>query len=500
MKRLFISTLVSLIFFSQCVFAQTTNIKSFMFGHSLMDHRPPAIPTPSDETTIAHWIYLLASEANHTYSAAGQYGFLPQHDNLPPFSQWGYDIVPPAWDSDSEDFDEANFNNVLITAGNFMQWQAPDEEYPSDPGVSPISATQTIVNWLEANEPGIKIYIYENWPDMAPYLTGGVFPPTSSDLTNYYNYLNSDFHDWWIDYHDAILLSNPAENVRMIPVGPILSDLLQNTVLNTIPALELYEDDAPHGRASLYFLAGLVTYMAIYEEEAPASFTVPPIVHATIGDNYSLIVSHIWSELQAFNLPNGASRVFFDDPLPVELAEFKATKNESDITLNWTTLSEISNEKFEVEYSIDGLSFRKIAEVAGMNTTSIEQRYSFSHVNYSSGWNYYRLKQIDFDGAYEYSPIAVVEVKRPFDVENNFYPNPSPDGILGFQYASKSDGEISVEVTDLNGHILKRENQYVSKGKNDLSFDFSALGNGVFLVKVIGNNRAYTYKILLEKN
>ncbi len=498
MKSFSITLVLALILCVQTITAQYSDIKSFMFGHSLMDHRPPAIPTPSDETTIAHWIYLLATEAGKTYSAGGQYGFLPQHDNLPPFAQWGYDIVPGAWDSDYDEFEEADFNNVLITAGNFMQWQGPEEEYPTDPGVSPISATETIVDWLELNEPGIKIYIYENWPDMAPYITGGVFPPSSSDLTNYYDYLDGDFHDWWIEYHDALLLSNPVENVRMIPVGPILSDLLQNTALNTIPADELYEDDAPHGRATLYFLAGLITYMSIYADEAPASYTVPPIVHATVADNYSTVVAHIWAELLAFNLPNGESRVFYDIPVPVELSAFNAIKTESTIDLKWTTLSEISNEKFELEYCTDGLSFRKIAEIAGMNTTSIEQRYSYSHVDYTTGWNYYRLKQIDFDGAYEYSPIAAVEVKRALAFENNFYPNPSLDGLFGMQFFAEADTEVLIEVSDLTGRILWQEQRNVLFGQNELSFDFGLLGRGAFLVKLVADFQTSTFKILVD--
>ena len=74
-----ILSLSVLFFTNQSIQGQTSDIKSFMFGHSLMDHRPPLVPTPSNETTIAHWIYLLSQEAGNTYAATGQYGFLPQH-------------------------------------------------------------------------------------------------------------------------------------------------------------------------------------------------------------------------------------------------------------------------------------------------------------------------------------------------------------------------------------------------------------------------------------
>lgn len=147
--------------------AQTIEIRNFIFGHSLIDHRPPAIPTPSNETTVPHWIYLLAEAAGHKYSAGGQYGFLPQHADLPPFSQWGYDIVPGVWESDTESFSDADITTSLITAANFAQWQGPEEEYyPPGSGDSPLSTTIAIADWLAEQEEGITIYVYENWPDM----------------------------------------------------------------------------------------------------------------------------------------------------------------------------------------------------------------------------------------------------------------------------------------------------------------------------------------------
>ncbi len=298
-----------LIGISNICIAQNGDTRMFIFGHSLLDHRPPLIPTPSNETTVPHWLYLLSAEAGYDYAAGGQYGFLPQHANVPPISQWGYDIVPGVWESDTEAFSEADVSTVLITAGNFMQWQGPDEEYPGDPGITPISATETILDWLAAQGDDPKCYIYENWPDMAEYLPND-FPPSHSDFTNYDNYTQGAFHDWWIDYQDALLLSRPDLNVRMIPVGPILGKILTQVIPNQIPYTELYEDNAPHGRASTYFLASLVTFMAIYEEPAPASFSIPSIVHPVIQTNYQTIVNFIWDELNAFNLDNGDSRVF----------------------------------------------------------------------------------------------------------------------------------------------------------------------------------------------
>ena len=290
--------------------AQSNTYGIFAFGHSLIDHRPPRIQTPSDETTIFHWMSLLAEADNKNFSAGGKYGFLPQHAMLPPFSQWGYDIVDPVWESDLENFGDSKINTVLITAGNFMQWQGSGEEYPSDPGITPISATQTIVDWVLDQDPEDRISIYENWPDMSPFLSNG-FPPDRTELNAYADYTRGDFHDWWIQYQDALLQSRPDAEIRMIPVGPILHEIFDAFVPRDVDLEEFYEDDAPHGRASLYFMAAMISYSAICQKPLPENFTPPMIIHESIRDNYAGIAQLIWEELMDFNDATGRSRVFF---------------------------------------------------------------------------------------------------------------------------------------------------------------------------------------------
>lgn len=295
--------------------AQDTT-KVFMFGHSLLDHRPPAIPTPSDETTVAHWVYLIAQEAGYNFAAGGNYGFLPQHaNNLPPGSQWGYDIVPGVYDADIETFAEADITDIVITAGNFIQGQPPHHMYYGPDSIyNPISATRTVMDWVTNEEDSLRIYIYENWPEMSV-----AFPPSPAELMDYHNQTLGAFHDWWIEYQDSLLDQRPQDNIRMIPAGPIMASLLSTTMLSSIPVEELYEDGDPHGRASLYFLAGLVTYMSMYEEEAPLTLAMDTILHETIANNYAFIVNFIWTELLNFNDDVGNSRVFFENQSSVDV-------------------------------------------------------------------------------------------------------------------------------------------------------------------------------------
>lgn len=306
-------------------FGQAQEKRMFVFGHSLIDHRPPLNPTPSDETTVPHWVFLLAEAAGHQFSAGGQYGFLPQHASLPPFSQWGYDVVPGVWESDLQSFTEANINTLMITAGNFIQYQPPSAPY-EDPnniyGATPVSATQDIVDWIQGNTTSATIYIYENWPDMAGVLGGQSFPVSPIELEAYYEVCKGPFHDWWIEYQDILLQTKPEANVRMIPVGPIIAEVYEQ-FLRGLPSTELYEDDAPHGRPNIYFLSALSSYMAIFQEKAPETFVVPDIISNSIKDNYQAIVDYIWNYLLAFNDTKGISRVFNNLPSPSDETIFE---------------------------------------------------------------------------------------------------------------------------------------------------------------------------------
>jgi len=300
-----------------CAFGQDT-LRTFIFGHSLINHEFQVNPTPSQETSVPHWFHFLSQAAGDRYEVAGQYGFLGGHANLPPIAQWGFDSVPAAWDDLNETFSQANFDNILLTPANFVQWQPPYANYPND-NQSPLDYTRTIFNWTNQQEDSLNLYVYENWPDMGGFLSNG-FPPTQAEWTSYNNYLNADFHDWFVEYHDSLMQAFPNSCVRMIPAGPAISSLLATPPYNQIAIDTLYEDDAPHGRPTVYFLAALVTYMAMHEEPAPANYQAPGIIDPIITNNYTDVVNHLWTFLNNYNLPSGQSRVFCNNSVPLDIS------------------------------------------------------------------------------------------------------------------------------------------------------------------------------------
>lgn len=142
--------------------------------------------------------------------------------------------------------------------------------------------------------------------------------------------------------------------------------------------------------------------------------------------------------------------------VPVELSLFSAVvDNYNSVTLHWQTLSETNNYGFEIQRSIDKFEYYKIGFVLGNGTTSEEQNYLFSDNNVNSGTFYYRLKQIDLDGSYEYSYILKVDLSLPgeFILEQN-YPNPfNPETII--KYCLPEESLVTLNIFSVYGQLVK---------------------------------------------
>ncbi|MEP1032234.1 T9SS type A sorting domain-containing protein [Ekhidna sp.] len=180
-------------------------------------------------------------------------------------------------------------------------------------------------------------------------------------------------------------------------------------------------------------------------------------------------------------------------PLPVELISFKVVLNNNTAELTWITAQEINNDYFEIEHSYDGLTFESIGTVDGNGTVNSVSSYSFSHTNLRSGFNYYRLKQVDFDGQFEYSEIKRISLGAFEDVSISIYPNPSEHHAI----IQVNDGvATSVELLTLSGTILKSFRY--EEGISNHTFDVTELKSGMYLIRVQGPD-VNTIKRLIVK-
>lgn len=126
---------------------------------------------------------------------------------------------------------------------------------------------------------------------------------------------------------------------------------------------------------------------------------------ATPGVTYYLVIDGTGGAISPFYIDgtNGAFTI-----LPVELTYFDGKALEEQNSLSWVTASEPNNSHFEIELSTDGKHFSKIGEIAGNGTTSQMSYYSFTHDNPPSA-AYYRLKQVDYNGAFKHADVVFVK-------------------------------------------------------------------------------------------
>ncbi|MCB2377374.1 T9SS type A sorting domain-containing protein [Hymenobacter sp. BT635] len=113
-----------------------------------------------------------------------------------------------------------------------------------------------------------------------------------------------------------------------------------------------------------------------------------------------------------------------NQPLPVELLSFQASRQSNAVQLKWATASETNNDRFEVQRSADGQNFATISTVAGAGTTTKATTYTANDAAPLAGTSYYRLRQVDTDGTSSFSPVRVVGA-----VLAVAYPSPTVDQL-----------------------------------------------------------------------
>lgn len=183
-------------------------------------------------------------------------------------------------------------------------------------------------------------------------------------------------------------------------------------------------------------------------------------------------------------------------PLPIELTQFEAEAKEMAAMLRWETSSEINNERFTIERSTDGENFEKIGTMAGAGTTNVPQRYNFLDTKPVSGFNYYRLRQTDYDGTESVSKVEVVSF-RPAAIESiELAPNPTVNHV-GVSFNAPLNGEAQVTVLDGLGKVVYQHYSWqVQKGANNISIDMTNQPEGIYYLRIAQESTFFSKKFL----
>ncbi len=185
--------------------------------------------------------------------------------------------------------------------------------------------------------------------------------------------------------------------------------------------------------------------------------------------------------------------------LPVTLTDIKATPAGNQINVQWTTAAEINNRGFEVQRSTDGTNFVQVDWVNGNGTTARTQRYVYEDKNVAPNTTYYyRLKQIDFDEQFEYSPMVsarITALKGKEITWSGFIPNPAaPDANLVIK--ADGEGKADVIITNSFGQKVFQTTLNIYRGINNLSLDLGALPAGTYITEISLNGERTTTRLV----
>ena len=186
--------------------------------------------------------------------------------------------------------------------------------------------------------------------------------------------------------------------------------------------------------------------------------------------------------------------------LPVSLTNFSASPKDNNIILHWTTSSEINNLGFEVQRSLDGANWSAITFVNGAGNSNSVLKYAYIDEKLASGKRYYyRLKQIDIDKRFAFSPVvsAILDVAEGFSLEQN-YPNPvRNETIIKFTLPQKE--KVTLSLFDMSGRLIKvMISESKESGTHTVSLNSGMLTKGLYFYKLQAGDFSAVKKMTIQ--
>jgi len=204
--------------------------------------------------------------------------------------------------------------------------------------------------------------------------------------------------------------------------------------------------------------------------------------YAEVFDGESTVTGPVWS----FTTPVGTT-------LPLSLLHLSATHENEKVKILWKTKNELNVSAFEIERSANGTSFHKTGTVAARGSLSGEETYTSYDHQPLKGRSFYRLKQLDNDGRFKYSPVAIVYIneKKSFDI----FPNPAKQNTINLVFSSTVKEKLNIKIYDLSGrlHINK---EWIIPHQQCLIHH--ALAPGSYTISVQGKDWNETKQLIVE--
>jgi len=253
------------------------------------------------------------------------------------------------------------------------------------------------------------------------------------------------------------------------------------------------------GSNKIYDKTGAVINILGLVSSEPGTYTLEVVMSKNQfydGGNWNSMVPG--GQAVAYNSATaGYKATFTIAPLPVELTSFTSKTTKAGVMLNWTTATEVNNFGFDVE-TLNATSsiWEKVGFVEGHGNSNSPKEYSFFD---NSGATSYRLKQVDFNGNYEYSDVVTVKASLAKTELYQNSPNPfNPSTKISFSLAET--GKVNVSIYNIIGQkVADLVNQTMESGVHSVDFNASNLPSGLYIYRLDTPNYSKTMKMMLIK-
>ncbi|HEX6914552.1 MAG TPA: zinc-dependent metalloprotease family protein [Chitinophagaceae bacterium] len=222
-------------------------------------------------------------------------------------------------------------------------------------------------------------------------------------------------------------------------------------------------------------------------------------LNSYVGGSLTALLTQIQNNPATFcaNLSKNSVTVNVTGTFPVQFTSLRARKQGEIVALDWGTLTEQNNSHFVVERSANGANFKELGTVKAAGFSNSLKTYYFNDITPLPDWNYYRIRQVDFDSKFSYSNIAAVNFEKDGSLIV-IYPNPARD-VLNIEYTSMAAGKLQLQVIDSKGSVVVKKDMTVTAGKNLESINVSTLSQGMYILRYQDNAGNVSYSRFVKQ-
>ncbi len=183
-------------------------------------------------------------------------------------------------------------------------------------------------------------------------------------------------------------------------------------------------------------------------------------------------------------------------PLPIELTSFDVFVLNNNVVLEWSTAIEKNNAYFVIERSKDAVNFEYVGKVNGSGSTSEKKNYSFIDYSPYNGITYYRLKQVDYDGSFEYTKFKVISYNSEQD-EITIVPNPASDYVK-INFICNESKKQTLNIYNNKANLVKSMELNCEAGFNSKEINLSGYEKGLYFISIFSDDKVYKSKLVIN--